>query len=140
MTFEQGAVGSIIMSFAAPHAGYDGSHPITIFGTKGTLSVPDPNNFDGTVRFNRWDGDGKTWEEIPQVFSHQYGRAVGLADMCQAIGAARDFRASGVRAMSVLDLMLGFLDSSRSGAAYKPTIAYERPAPMPIGKPFDVLT
>jgi hypothetical protein len=33
--------------------------------------------------------------------------------------------------MAVLDLMLGFLDSSAWGKAYEPVVKYERPAALP---------
>src|SRR6185437_12789839 len=39
MQFESGAVGSIIQTFAAWHPTYEQSHPITIYGTLGTLKV-----------------------------------------------------------------------------------------------------
>ena len=32
--------------------------------------------------------------------------------------------------MAVLDLMLGFLDSSERGKAYEPVVKYVRPAPL----------
>jgi len=39
----------------------------------------------------------------------------------------------------VLDVMQGFLDSSREGRVYEPQVRYERPAPMPAELPFGVL-
>ena len=42
-------VGSIIQTFACYHAPYDKAHPLVIYGETGTLQVPDPNTFDGTV-------------------------------------------------------------------------------------------
>ena len=50
--------------------------------------------------------------------------------MAEAIGQGRAARASGEQAMAVLDLMLGFLDSSDQGKAYEPAVKYVRPAPL----------
>ncbi|MGA2441019.1 MAG: Gfo/Idh/MocA family oxidoreductase, partial [Tepidisphaeraceae bacterium] len=126
--FEQGAVGTIVTSFATRFAQYDGKHPITIFGTEGTLLLPDPNGFGGPVKL-RGVADAD-FRELPPLFEHQYERSVGLADMAWAIRKGRAPRASGEQAMAVLDLMLGFLDSSDQGKAYEPVVEYVRPAPL----------
>jgi predicted dehydrogenase len=132
--FERGAVGTIVTSFATRFAQYDGKNPITIFGTEGTLLLPDPNGFGGPVKLRRVaDAD---FSELPPLFEHQYERSVGLADMAFAIRKGRAPRASGEQAMAVLDLMLGFLDSSDQGKAYEPAVKYIRPPPLPAGIPF----
>jgi predicted dehydrogenase len=126
--FEEGAVGTIVTSFATRFAQYDGQNPITIFGTDGTLLVPDPNGFGGPVKLRT--KDDADFVELPAMFSHQYERSVGLAEMAMAIGQGRAARASGEQALAVLDLMLGFLDSSDRGKAYEPVVKYVRPAPL----------
>ncbi|HUB27120.1 MAG TPA: Gfo/Idh/MocA family oxidoreductase [Tepidisphaeraceae bacterium] len=131
--FADGAVGVIVQSFAT-HFGQFGV--LTIHGTEGALHLPDPNHFAGPVRL-RNKGDAE-WKEIPHVFQHDYGRSVGLADMAEAIRNRRAFRASGQQGMVVLDLMQGFLDSSKSGKVYVPKLSYKRPAPLPIGTDFGV--
>jgi predicted dehydrogenase len=133
--FQQGAVGTIVMSFATRFPQHDGATPINIFGTEGTLLVPDPNYFGGTVKIRR--KDHAEFTDLPLVFSHSYERSVGLADMASAIQHKRPARASGDQALAVLDAMLGFLDSSRTGKAYKPVIKYRRPAPLPANVPPD---
>ncbi len=135
MEFAQGAVGTIIMSFATHHAQYDGEFPITIYGTEGTLKVPDPNGFDGRVQVNTGGG----FADVPHAFLTGYGRMVGAADMAYAIRSGRPHRAGGELAYTVLDAMQGFLDSSQSGQAYTLTAPFERPTPMPIGLPFGTL-
>ena len=47
MEFENGVMGTIIQSFATRFPTYDGKQPITVYGTEGTMRVPDPNGFDG---------------------------------------------------------------------------------------------
>jgi hypothetical protein len=54
--------------------------------------------------------------------------------MAAAILEKRQARANAGQLMAVLDLMLGFLDSSKSGKMFRPAIGYHRPAPMYSGK------
>jgi predicted dehydrogenase len=135
--FQQGAVGTITMSFATRFPQHDPATPITIFGTDGTLLVPDPNYFGGPVKLRRKDDAG--FRELPLVFPHTYERSVGLADMAWAIRLGRSSRANVDQAFAVLDAMLGFGDSSRTGRAYKPATTYHRPAPLPANLPFGAL-
>ncbi|MBC8108065.1 MAG: Gfo/Idh/MocA family oxidoreductase [Anaerolineae bacterium] len=135
--FTNGALGAIIQSFATYFATYDGKQPITIYGTEGTMRVPDPNGFDGPVHVRR--KTDKDWIEMPHQFVAGYGRSVGLADMAQALRSGRRERASGEQAFAVLDLMQGFLDSARDGRAVEPGSSYQRPAPMPARLPFGQL-
>ncbi|MGV3723764.1 MAG: Gfo/Idh/MocA family protein, partial [Actinomycetota bacterium] len=123
-----GAVGTLITSFAVAHGEYDRKQPITIYGTEGSLKVPDPNGFDGPVQV-RGLADPE-WRDAPHAFVTGYGRAVGLAEMAQAIRTGGQHRCSGEQALAVLDLMQGFLDSAASGRAVEPAFSYERPAPM----------
>jgi len=137
MEFENGAVGTIITSFATRFAPYEGKQPITVFGTEGTMKVPDPNGFDGPVHVRR--NDDAEWKEMPHAFVKGYGRSVGLADMAYAIRSGRAHRCSSEQAFAVLDLMQGFLDSSREGKAHVPTSRYERPKAMRADLPFGTL-
>jgi predicted dehydrogenase len=135
--FENGAMGSIIQSFATRFASYDGKQPITVFGTEGTMRVPDPNGFDGIVHIRK--KDDADWTEMKPLFVKGYGRSVGLADMAYAVRSGRAHRASAEQAFAVLDLMQGFLDSSIEGNAIKPVQKYVRPAAMPAHLPFGTL-
>ena len=129
MDFASGAVGTLTTSFdvwssEAPH--------IEIFGSEGSLSVPDPNGFGGPVRL-RLKGD-KEWREVPHSagFSAN-GRGLGPSDMAEAIRTSRPHRASGELAYHVLDLMQAFHDASAAGRHVMLESTCERPAPMPPG-------
>jgi predicted dehydrogenase len=135
--FECGAVGVIMTSFATRFGTYDGEQPITIYGTEGTIRVPDPNQFDGPVHLRR--AADEEWREVPHAFISDYGRSVGLADMACALRAGRPHRASGEQAFAVLDLMQGLIDSSAQGVMLSPTTRYDRPAPMRADLPFGTL-
>lgn len=135
--FANGCVGTIVTSFATYFPGYDGKQPITIYGTEGTLRVPDPNCFDGPVHVRR--SEDSDWREVTPTFVKGYGRAVGLADLCYAIRSGRKHRASGEQALAVLEVLQAFLDSSAAGKAVSPKLPYQRPAPMPGHLPFGTL-
>ncbi|MGV3720012.1 MAG: Gfo/Idh/MocA family protein [Actinomycetota bacterium] len=137
LEFTNGAVGTLVTSFAVANGDYDRKHPITIYGTEGALRVPDPNYFDGQVWVRR--NVDEEWRQVPSAFPTGYGRSVGLADLATAIRTGRPHRANGDQALAVLDLMQGFLDSSETGNAYTPTVVYERPSPMRTGLPFGAL-
>src|SRR5688572_21344147 len=101
--FASGAMGTIITSFATRFSEHDNRQPIKIFGTEGTLKVPDPNGFDGPVHYRK-NGDDD-WRWVPHTFVKGYGRSVGLADMAYAIRSGRPHRASAEQAYTVLDMM-----------------------------------
>lgn len=126
LEFASGAIGSIIMSFDMWRA----QHPcIEIYGTEGTLEVPDPNGFGGPVRICRKNGE---FFEFP--LTHIYSdnsRGIAVADMAMALRTGRKHRASGELAFHALDVMLGVGDSSRSGKRYDLVSTCSRPAPLP---------
>ena len=137
MEFENGAIGTIVQSFAVLQSDHTRSHPIIVNGTDGALLVPDPNGFDGIVQLRKVGESDPV--DVPHAFVAGYGRSVGLADMAAAIRGKRDHRASGNQAFAVLDLMQGFLDSSASGNAVKPSSEYHRPAAMDAALAFGEL-
>jgi len=126
--FVGGPVGAIITSWdiwAAnlPH--------IEIYGSEGSLSVPDPNIFGGAVLVRRAGAD--EWGEVPLTHSAEVGRGIGLADMAYAITYGRPHRASGEMAYHVLDIMSAFEDASQSGRHIEIASRCSRPAPLPLG-------
>jgi len=129
--FENGCIATVIMSFATWYA--QNSSPITIYGTEGSLILPDPNGFDGEVKIWRVGDQGKEYQTVTQTHRRGYGRSVGVADLAYAIRSGRKHRASGQQAYAVLDVMEGFLDTARTGKAYKVKAKYERPAALPEG-------
>ncbi|MBR6772296.1 MAG: Gfo/Idh/MocA family oxidoreductase [Clostridia bacterium] len=126
MEFASGVIGQIIMSFDMWRA----EHPfIEIYGTEGSLLVPDPNGFGGPVKLSRMGGE---YMEIP--LTHIYSensRGIAVADMARALRTGRAHRASGELAFHALDVMLGFGDSSASGQRYDLVTTCSRPAPLP---------
>jgi predicted dehydrogenase len=128
MDFANGAIGTIITSFDTWAANVP---RIEIHGTKGSLSVPDPNGFGGGGRIFT---PGNDWKDLP--IHHGFNgnsRAIGLADMAQAIRSGRLHRASGELAYHVLDAMHAFLDASNQGRHIELTSTCQRPAALPLG-------
>lgn len=128
MDFANGAVGTIITSFDV----WTHTLPIIeIYGTEGTLSVPDPNGFGGPVRIRK-PGDGE-WRDVPLTHSCAVGRGIGVADMAYALTYKRKHRVSGELAYHVLDIMQAFGDASKTGKHIKLGSTCKRPAPLPTG-------
>jgi predicted dehydrogenase len=103
---------------------------IEIYGTAGTLSVPDPNTFSGPVRL-RGAGDD-AWQEIPVTRPYtDNSRGLGLADMAEGIRSGQAHRANGELAYHVLDIMHAIHDASAEGRHIQLASSCERPAAMP---------
>ena len=129
LDFANGAVGTIITSFDVWPANLP---RIEIYGTEGSLSVPDPNTFNGPVRL--WKPETKEWTEVP--LTHGYtknSRGIGVADMAYALRSGRPHRANGDLAYHVLDVMHAFLDASRENEHVQIASTCERPAALPVG-------
>jgi predicted dehydrogenase len=138
LDFVSGAAGLIVTSFDV----WSSSMPtIEIYGTEGTLQVPDPNYFRGEVRIRRFQEE--CWSRIPlvlpipdnpkdkddwQLFNNW--RGIGITDMAEAIAEGRSHRASGELASHVLEIMHGIHDASASGKYYEMKSTCSRPKPM----------
>ncbi|MEM9420414.1 MAG: Gfo/Idh/MocA family oxidoreductase [Planctomycetota bacterium] len=131
LRFADGCLGTIVTSFATRFAPYDGTNPITIYGTQGTLKVPDPNGFDGPVFLQQIGDDA--YQEIDVKHSHPNGRSLGIADMATAIRTGRDHRANERLAYCVLEAMQGLLDSSADGRFVDLDTNFTKPTLIPEG-------
>ena len=124
-----GAIGTIITSFDV----WGAQLPrIEVYGTEGSLSVPDPNTFGGPVKLLHMDD--KEWRNVP--LSHGYtenSRGVGLADMAYALRSGRPHRASGELTYHVLEAMHAFHTASDSRSTVALKSRCDKPAPLPLG-------
>ena len=126
LDFASGAIVTMINSFdvwrhSLPH--------IEIYGSEGTLSLPDPNTFGGPVRL--WRAEGNNWEDIPLIPGYpQNSRGLGVADMADAIQSGRSHRANERLAYHILDIMHAIHDSSKKGKYIDLTSTCERPEPF----------
>ncbi len=124
--FVSGAIVTMIMSFDM----WRHSLPcIEIYGTDGSMQVPDPNGFGGSVRVSQPSSD---WEDIPLAFPNN-ARIIGVIDMIRAIQNNRPHRVSGDLAYHALEVMLAFDRSSQTDEHVNIESSVDRPTPFPTG-------
>lgn len=143
--FSSGAIASIFTTFDVH---YTNQARFEVYGTKGTLVVPDPNTFGGPILLYRPEDFVRGpavdpalrkidlnpyphYKEIPLMFDYrENSRGLGLADMCKAIEDARPWRANYRQQHHVLEILTGFSKASREGKFLELKTKYTRPAPM----------
>ncbi len=127
LQFAGGAVATLITSFDVWHTHLP---HIEIYGSEGTLSVPDPNSFGGQVKLRRWDAD--EWSSVPLISGPTVNsRGLGAVELVQAVAAGRIPRADGTIALHVLEVMEGLLKASQEGSHQEIESRPLRPLPMP---------
>ena len=126
LDFACGAVGTIVTSFDV----YSHTLPfIEIYGTEGTLKVPDPNTFGGPVIVRRFSDE--EWYKIPLLKNYSdNSRGLGITEMAEAIEEGRQHRASAELAFHVLDIMHSIHDASASGKHIKLKSKCKKPAAL----------
>ncbi|MDX2065134.1 MAG: Gfo/Idh/MocA family oxidoreductase [Fimbriimonadaceae bacterium] len=133
LEFANGAIGDLCTSFDIWHHRHDWSNPITIYGTEGTLLVPDPNFFGGSVKVKRHDDS--EWRELPNPFSfNENSRGLGILDLAYALHQGRSPRVTGTLALHALEVMMGIPEADATGTYIRPATQPERPAPMQRGE------
>jgi predicted dehydrogenase len=103
-----------------------------VYGTGGTISVPDPNRFSDTVAIAT--ASDRTWRDVPVSAGYaDAGRGVGLADLARAIETGRPHRASGELAFHVLEIMESIIRSGTTHEVVTLTSTVERPDAVGFG-------
>jgi predicted dehydrogenase len=104
--------------------------PIELYGTEGSLIVPDPNRFGGQIEIAR---TGENWRNVDTEHAYADGnyRILGLADMAHAIRGNRPHRASGALALHVLEVMEAFGVSAQRGQRVDIATRPDRPEILP---------
>ncbi len=128
LDFAAGAVATMVMSFDVWQARLP---RIEVYGSEGTISVPDPNTFTGPVQV--WTAETKTWQDVSLTHSDQVGRGIGVADMAYSVLSGRAHRASGELALHVVDVMQSVLEASDAGRAITIETDLPRPTALPTG-------
>ena len=131
LEFASGAVINLITSFDVwKHSNYS---DIELYGTEGSLHIPDPNAFNGPIRFFK-AGLSSDWAPADNPFIYNENmRSIGLADMAAAIELNRPHRCSGVLAGHVVDVMCSILRAGKENRTIEVQSACERPAPLSLG-------
>jgi predicted dehydrogenase len=126
LDFASGPIATLVTSFDV----WEADLPrIEIYGTEGTLSVPDPNNFTGPIKLYRYDT--KEWAELPVTADFQANsRGLGARDLARALRDGGAHRASGDLAYHVLDVMLSVEEASNAGKHIEISSTVDRPEPL----------
>lgn len=154
MEFACGAIGNINMSFDV----WDSTLPcLELYGTKGSITVPDPDSFGGQVSLF----DGSKLEEIVGAVQDPHPakiitmvtrrgecrndqellfpvdseprsnmRGLGVSDMAQALIDGRPARLTSEISLHVVEALNACAISAKNGGVYEMTTTCERPAPM----------
>ena len=124
LIFASSALIQVTLSFDVPQHKH---YPLEIYGTEGTLLVPDPNEFGGELQVAKPRG---AFEQVPVTLPYADGnyRSLGVADMAHAILNNRPHRASGELALHVLEVMEAFEVASQAGRIVDISTTVERPA------------
>lgn len=126
LEFDNGAVGTIITTFDVH---YNSQARFEVYGTEGTMMVPDPNGFGGPIQIYRPE-DGE-WKEMPLTFDYkENSRGIGLADMACSLRTGTPFRSSWEQTFHVLEVLTSFEKSSDAHAAYKMETHYDQRPPI----------
>jgi predicted dehydrogenase len=126
LEFANGAIATLITSFDIWHHHLPN---IEIYGTEGSLRVPDPNTFGGPILLRRM-GEA-AWREIPITRGYtNSSRGIGLADMAYALRTGTPHRANETLAYHVLDIMQTLYESAREGRHITLGSTCNRPAAL----------
>ena len=127
--FESGVTGQMMVSFDV----WESETPrLEIYGTDGTLCIPDPDPGDGanifqgpvwlrTRKTSRWSMRPRPqapadWAVVPNTHGLNFdARGVGLADLAMAVREGREPRASGALGLHLCEVMEGILQSPGLG-------------------------
>ncbi len=135
LIFESGAQ----ITYCASWDVWEHSHSnMELYGSAGTLHIPDPNFFGGEVRLTEKKAFVNSLPSWPHPFSkindgdNANYRAAGLTDMAQAILADRPHRCSLAFALHVVDVMTSILISGEEQRFVDITSSCDRPAALGI--------
>jgi predicted dehydrogenase len=139
LELESGVLVTVMMSWDiwATHLPY-----IEVYGTEGSLSVANPDEFDGVPKVRRCGGEelrlpppppgGVPWMHVPLAHDGAVGRGVGIAELAESIEAGRPHRASAELACHVLEVLRAFERSADETEQVEIETPCERPAPLPM--------
>lgn len=138
MEFENGVIANLTTSWDMTYSYWDSGLPmLEVFGTKGTLILPDPNTFGGLYENGPFGPVGQyvklrraagPWEEVPVRYGYvENSRGLGLADFARCIRRGGTPRITGEGSLHVLEMMLGVLRSASEGTFYNMTTTCQKP-------------
>ena len=142
LEFHSGAIITIGASCdVAAHA----HHNIELYGTDGSIFVPDPNFFGGDLVTTGIEGTrtpvapwdhpfGKPNQDLEKDTPRANYRCAGLADMMQSIDNGETARCGLDVALHVVEVMTGLLKADETGEVLTLTTTCERPRALGIAE------
>ena len=137
LQFASGATVSLITSWDVWAHRHDS---MELYGSEGSLYVPDPNFFGGPVLATKRNGAAEplsSWDHPFGIDNHESSsgpvanyRASGLADLADAINRKRDARCSIERTLHGVEVMTGVLKSGETGKFTDMKTTCTRPKPL----------
>jgi len=135
--FQSGAQVALGASWDVWKHGHE--NPIELYGSEGTLLVPDPNFFGGVLRYSKEGGDYVEVDSESAPFGRgnwSGGRAnyrmLGVADMLDAAETGREPRCSGRVALHALDVMVSILEAAATRKVVDLSTTADRPLPLTV--------
>jgi predicted dehydrogenase len=141
--FASGADVNIFMSWDVWKHG----HPaIELYGTEGTLRVPDPNFFGGSLQYSKGRDEWITVDASDRAFGRPNYRAamwpatqpsqanyrcLGIAELAASVTRGTPHRASGAMGSHSLEAMQSVIRSGRDGGRIVLDSKIDRPASLP---------
>jgi predicted dehydrogenase len=130
--FENGAVANLLFSFDVQGSTLP-EPTFEIYGTEGTLSLPDPNHFEGPVKIR--EQDEEEFETILLTHSYTDGRGAGVADLAYSLRTDWNQRTNAELASHVFDVLAGIRTSSKKDRHQDIDTGCDRPALLPQSFP-----
>lgn len=137
LEFHSGAIVSLVTSWDVVSHGHS---PIELYGSKGTLYVPDPNFFGGDIVMTDAAGAKSpvtAWEHplgLPNAGSPNAARAnyrsAGVADFVASIDEGRPARCGVDLVLHAVDVMTSLLRAGETGEVQTLATTCERPAAL----------
>ncbi len=140
--FASGADIALAMSWDVWRHGHP---PIELYGTEGSLRVPDPNFFGGSVEVTARGGDWQLLDSSSRLYGKPNWRSLswpasapdranyrclGIADLASSVLNGTPHRSTGAFAAHVLEVMHALLRAGADGGTVKIGSRIERPAAL----------
>ncbi len=149
---------SVVVTLTISWDAWDSSQPrVELYGTEGTVTMPDPDPLDGPnlfggpielrtrdeARFVGFPRGADLPDALDVPLTHPYAevshaensRGIGLVEMAYAIRAGREPRLSAALGLHVLEVSAAILSSAQDGRFVDLTTTCARPEPLPASFP-----
>lgn len=142
LEFAGGAQVSLAMSWDVHRHGHPG---IELYGSEGSMRVPDPNFFGGAVSITEAGGEWQDISSAEMAFGHPNWRSpnwpaerpnqanyrcLGIAELARSLAHNTPHRSSGRLTLHVLETMFAILQAGETGQAVKVETQIARPAAL----------